>query len=233
MSRLPLVPTLLAVGLLLAFGSSLPAAAAEKFPSRPVTFISPFAPGGPTEAQLRVLGAQAEKIWGVPVVIDVKPGAGSTLGPATMAATAKPDGYTLCVLSVGVFTVPWMQKVTFDPATDFTYVIQLSGWRGHMVVRQDAPWKTWKDFVAEAKARKASKVKQAKVDAERDVQNFKNEEDYKFEQFRAAQLGGADSENAKLVQETDKQIADMKKLAAERIEKVSNMMVSLICAASV
>ena len=128
------------------------AAAADKFPSRPITLIVPFTAGGPVDLTMRALAAHAEKVLGQPMVIDVKPGAGATLGPATMAATAKPDGYTISNLSVGIFSVPFMQKVTFDPAKDFTYIIHLSGYRGHFVVRPDAKWKTFKEFVADAKA---------------------------------------------------------------------------------
>ena len=125
--------------------------AQEKFPSRPITLINPWSPGGPVDIHFRALAAQMEKILGQPVVVESKPGAGGTLGPATVAATAKPDGYTLTEIPVGLFSVPAMQKVSFDPAKDFTYIIHLTSYRFVTLVRADSPWKTWKELVAYGK----------------------------------------------------------------------------------
>lgn len=83
-------------------------------------------------------------------------------------------------------------------------------------------------IVADAKGRKQAKVKQAKLDAERDVTEFRKEKDNEFDQFRNLQLGGADSELAVLVRETEQQISEMKKLSSQRIEKVAQMMTDLI-----
>jgi len=142
----------LVASLLLGCAAVTPATAVDKFPSRPITLINPFTPGGPVDIYFRVLGPLAEKEFGVPVVIENKPGGSSTLGPATMAATAKPDGYTISQVGTGVFTMPYMQKVSFDPAKDFTYIIGLTGYRLIVAVAPDSPWKTWKDLVAAAKA---------------------------------------------------------------------------------
>jgi tripartite-type tricarboxylate transporter receptor subunit TctC len=128
------------------------AVAQEKFPSRPITLIVPFAAGGPVDIHMRPLADQMSKVFGVPVVVDVKPGAGGTLGPATMAATAKPDGYTISELPSGIYSVPVMQKVSFDPAKDFTYIIHLSGYRFVVIAPTESKWKTWKELVADVKA---------------------------------------------------------------------------------
>jgi tripartite-type tricarboxylate transporter receptor subunit TctC len=69
-----------------------------------------------------------------------------------MAATAKPDGYTLCQGHTGIMRIPYMQKLTFDPTKDFTWIMNISSYTLGVVVRADAPWKTFKDFVADAKA---------------------------------------------------------------------------------
>ncbi len=69
-----------------------------------------------------------------------------------MAASAKPDGYTVAQIPITVFRYPFMTKISFDPATDFTYIIGLSGYTFGVVVKADAPWKTFGDFVADAKA---------------------------------------------------------------------------------
>jgi tripartite-type tricarboxylate transporter receptor subunit TctC len=85
-------------------------------------------------------------------VIENRAGGSGTLGPAQMAATAKPDGYTISQIPITVFRFPFMTKTTFDPATDFTYIIGVSGYTFGVVVREDAPWKTFRDLVADAQA---------------------------------------------------------------------------------
>src|SRR6185436_18300534 len=84
-------------------------------------------------------------------VVDNKPGAGGTLGPATMAATAKPDGYTVSNIGAQVLLLPLVQKTAFDPLKDFTYIIGLSSYRYIVVVHKDAPWQSWNDLVADAR----------------------------------------------------------------------------------
>ena len=138
--------------IVLACVTGVPAARADaKFPTRPITLINPFTPGGPIDIHMRVLAAQAEKVFGVPVVVDNKPGAGGTLGPATMAATAKPDGYTIAEIGSSVLLLPLLQKTAFDTLKDFTYIINLSNYRYIVVVHKDSPWRTWNDLVAEAR----------------------------------------------------------------------------------
>lgn len=127
-------------------------AAAQKFPSRPITLISVFAAGGPSDTYLRALANKAKDFLGVAVIVENKLGGAGTVGPATMAASAKPDGYTISYVGTGIFTVPFMQKASFDPAKDFTYIISLSGFRILVAVKDDARWKSWADVVAEARA---------------------------------------------------------------------------------
>ena len=86
------------------------------------------------------------------MVIDNKPGGSATLGPATMASNAKPDGYTIGQIAIPVFRVPYMQKATFDPVTDFTYIIHLGGYTLGAVVKADGPFKKWQDVIEFAKA---------------------------------------------------------------------------------
>lgn len=83
-------------------------------------------------------------------------------------------------------------------------------------------------IVADAKARKQQKVKQAKNDAERDVADFRKEKENEFEQFRNQQLGGAQTESLQIDQDTNRIIADMKKLSGQRLDKVAQMMADLI-----
>ena len=141
---------------LAAGAAALPAltriAKAQTFPAKPVTFIVPWPPGGTTDVALRALATATERHLGRPIVIENRPGAGGTLGPAQMAALAKPDGYTVSQLPITVFRLPFISRTSFDPAKDFTYIIGLSGYTFGVVVRSDAPWKTFHEFLAAAKA---------------------------------------------------------------------------------
>ena len=87
-------------------------------------------------------------------------------------------------------------------------------------------------IVTDAKARKHAKVKQAKVDAEHDVSDFRKEKDHDCEQHKNTLLSGATMQNSNVVKDTDKQIAEMKTLSNQRMEKVASMMVGLITAVS-
>jgi tripartite-type tricarboxylate transporter receptor subunit TctC len=100
----------------------------------------------------RGIAEAASQHLGQPVIIDNKPGGSATLGPATMAASAKPDGYTIGQIAIPVFRVPYMQKATFDPVKDFTYIIMVGGYTLGAVVKADGPFKTWKDVLEFSKA---------------------------------------------------------------------------------
>ena len=137
------LPGALLASLLLAV-TAAGTALAQNFPTRPVTLIVPWPAGGTTDVGLRALAAATEKHLGQPIVIENRAGAAGTLGPAQMAASAKPDGYTVAQIPITVFRYPFMTKVSFDPATDFTYIISLTGYTFGVVVKSDAPWKTFR-----------------------------------------------------------------------------------------
>src|SRR5690349_6091053 len=99
------------------------AALAQDFPSRPVTLICPWPAGGSTDQHLRTVAQLASKHLGQPIVIENRPGAGGTLGAVQLATNAKPDGYTISQIPLGVLRLPHMQKTQFDPRKDFTYII--------------------------------------------------------------------------------------------------------------
>jgi len=125
---------------------------AADFPTKPVTLICAYSPGGTADIVIRALAEATSKHLGQPVVVENKGGGGGSLGPATMAATAKPDGYTISQMPVAVFRNPHMMKVTWDPFKDFTYIIHVTGYTFGVVVKADAPWKTWDELVNYAKA---------------------------------------------------------------------------------
>ncbi len=130
---------------------TLPAMAAD-FPTKPVTLIVPWPPGGSTDVSFRVLAETTSKYLGQPVVVENKAGGSGTVGGATMAATAKPDGYTVAQMPITMFRLPYMMKVSWDPLKDFTYIIHLTGYTFGVVVKADSPWKNWNEFIAYAKA---------------------------------------------------------------------------------
>jgi len=136
----------------LALAWALPAAAADAYPSRPVTLIVPWPAGGSTDTHLRKLSEIASRHLGQPIVIENKPGGGGMLGPGVMAKSAAPDGYTIAQITVGAFRQPFLQKVDWDPLRDFTYIIGVSGYTFGMVVKADSPFKTLDDVIAYARA---------------------------------------------------------------------------------
>jgi tripartite-type tricarboxylate transporter receptor subunit TctC len=145
--------TRLVAGLLgLLIGAWSVAAGAQTFPARPVTLVVPWPAGGTTDVVMRALATATEKHLGQSIVIENRGGAAGTVGPAHMAANARPDGYTVAQIPITVFRYPAMRKTSFDPARDFTYVIGVTGYTFGVVVRKDAPWKTFADLLADAKA---------------------------------------------------------------------------------
>src|SRR5262249_30594142 len=147
-----LVAGILSIALASIACSFVTPAQAQSFPARPVTFIVPWPPGGTTDVALRALASATEKHLGQSIVIENRAGAGGTLGPAQMAASAKPDGYTVAQLPITVFRLPFMSRTSFDPAKDFTYIIGVTGYTFGVVVRSDAPWKTFAELLGYAKS---------------------------------------------------------------------------------
>jgi tripartite-type tricarboxylate transporter receptor subunit TctC len=126
--------------------------AAQNFPEKPVTLIVPWSAGGGTDVAMRSLADATSRHLGQRVVVENKAGASGTIGPASMAKNSRPDGYTVSQMPIPVFRLPHMTKTEFDPMTDFTWIINLTGYTFGVVVRADAPWKTWQDFIAYARA---------------------------------------------------------------------------------
>jgi len=128
------------------------AAAAEPFPTRPITLICPWPPGGTTDTHLRKFAEVAAKYLGQPVVIENKPGGGGMIGPAQMARLAKADGYSVSQLPITAFRLPHQRAVDWDALADFTYIIGITGYTFGVVVRADAPYKTLAQLLDYARA---------------------------------------------------------------------------------
>jgi tripartite-type tricarboxylate transporter receptor subunit TctC len=128
-----------------------PAGAQEKFPKDPVTIVVPYAAGGSHDLVARALQPQLEKVLGVPVLVENKPGGGSTIA-CNYVKAAPPDGYTLVTvsptLSIIKYTLP-DSNVTFDQFEPIAYV----GYTPQGVfTRVDAPWNNLKELLEDAKA---------------------------------------------------------------------------------
>ncbi len=131
--------------------TSFGARAQDAWPTQPVKVMIAFPPGGPTDITMRVLAENASKLLGQQVLIENKPGAGGTL-PASQLQSAKPDGYTLAQIPLGVFRLPYTQKLNWNPLTDISYILGITGYAFGLVVPSDSPMQTWAQFVAWAKA---------------------------------------------------------------------------------
>ncbi|HUQ25584.1 MAG TPA: tripartite tricarboxylate transporter substrate binding protein [Burkholderiales bacterium] len=140
------------IGLLAVLLLAATAALGQSFPTKPVTLIVPWPAGGTTDIYFRKLGEVTTRHLGQNIVIENRPGGSGNNGPTTMAKTAQPDGYTISQLTISAFRAPHMQKVDWNPVTDFTYIIGLAGYTFGVVVKADSPFKTFRDAVDYAKA---------------------------------------------------------------------------------
>ena len=130
------------VPLVCALALAVPAAAQQKFPSKPVTIVVPYPPGGSNDTFARELGKKLSDAWKVPVIVDNRPGAGGSIG-ASVVSKAAPDGYTLCLLSSSFTTNAAIQhNLPFDPVNGFAPVGMVA--KGPMIlsVAQHVPAKT-------------------------------------------------------------------------------------------
>ncbi len=135
----------------LAFAAS--AFASDAWPSRPVTLIVPFPPGGPTDVMGRVIGKALSEKLKQPVVVENKPGAGGNVGTAAVAR-AQPDGYTLALSAVSSLAIApaLYSKLPYNVKTDFTPITLVGVTKGAIVAHPSAPFNDFKGMIAYAKA---------------------------------------------------------------------------------
>ena len=128
-----------------------PRAFAAGYPERPITFICPWPAGGTADVTMRALCTAAAKELGQSVVVDNKAGASGMIGLKALAS-ARPDGYTIGQIPISVTRFAQLGTVQLDPLKDLGYIARVSGQTFGIAVRAEAPWKTLKDLVADAKA---------------------------------------------------------------------------------
>lgn len=142
------------ISALLAVHAVVPACALAQsdFPSRQVTLVVGFTPGGTTDQAARYLASQLTKIWKQPVIVENRPGASATLA-ASYVAKARPDGYTLMVApGTSMSLAPALYKnLSYDPIKDFTPIALFGTSPQVLVVNPQRPFKSVKDLVAYAK----------------------------------------------------------------------------------
>ncbi|WP_198164610.1 Bug family tripartite tricarboxylate transporter substrate binding protein [Rhodoplanes sp. Z2-YC6860] len=122
------------------------------WPERPITLIVPYAAGGYTDLVGRLTARYLEKTLGKSVIVDNRAGAGGIVGTQAVASSP-PDGYTLCVCSVGAISVaPFAQKISYDPLKDLAPVGIVSTIVQAVIVKKDLPVNSPAELVAYAKA---------------------------------------------------------------------------------
>jgi tripartite-type tricarboxylate transporter receptor subunit TctC len=146
-----------AAGVAAAYCSGLPLLAraqdrADTWPTRPIKVMIGFPPGGSTDGPMRVLAEQAARILRQPIVIENKPGAAGVIPTQNLQSVAA-DGYTLAIAPAGVYRLPFTTELKWDPATDLSYIIGITGYAFGTVVPATSPITSMAEFIARAKAR--------------------------------------------------------------------------------
>jgi tripartite-type tricarboxylate transporter receptor subunit TctC len=142
------------IGAVVAGLSASPIARAQDYPTRPVTIIVPFAPGGSTDIVARLLGHKLEQRLGKTFIIENRPGAGTIIA-ASAVAKAEPDGYELLMApsSTMAVNVTLYKKLPYDPATDFIPLAGLARVPFVLVVNPSLPVHSVRDLIAYARER--------------------------------------------------------------------------------
>jgi tripartite-type tricarboxylate transporter receptor subunit TctC len=130
-----------------------PVQAEDAYPTRPIRLIVPFPPGGSNDIVGRLIGQYLGARVGETIVVDNRPGAGSTLGIA-LAAHSEPDGYTIVIVSAAISFGPSLyKKLPYDQVKSFTAVSQLGAGANVFTVNPSVPAKSIKELIALAKAK--------------------------------------------------------------------------------
>ncbi|MGH6770473.1 MAG: tripartite tricarboxylate transporter substrate binding protein [Xanthobacteraceae bacterium] len=134
--------------------ASIPAAspaAAQNYPTKSIEIMVPFVAGGTTDNIARVIAQRFTERWSQTVIVNNRPGAGSTIGTAVVAK-APADGHTLLATTFAFAVAPALQKESFDPIKDFAPITELASLPMMLVVHPSLPVKNLKEFIALAKS---------------------------------------------------------------------------------
>lgn len=125
------------------------------FPSKPVNIVVPFPPGGAADQPARLFSQAMNNVWKQPAVVNTRPGAGGAIGTVAVA-NAVADGYTLLVTNPSLLILPEADRLfgrtpSFERSS-FVPLGLLVADPLVLVVKSDAPWKTYQEFIADAQA---------------------------------------------------------------------------------
>lgn len=126
-------------------------ASADAYPSRAITFICPWAPGGTADVTMRALCMAASRELGQTIAVENRTGASGMIGLKAMAS-ARPDGYTIGQIPISVTRFAQLGMVEIDPLKDLTYIARVSGQTFGIAVPANSPWQTLAQLVDAAKA---------------------------------------------------------------------------------
>jgi len=126
-------------------------ASSQNYPNKPINIYCGSEAGATLDLTTRALSKGAEKLLGVPLVVENKPGGVGTIA-ASLLATKEPDGYTLGFISTGALNVrPHLLSLKYKPLQDFTFILQFSRFIGSLCVLSESPFETIDDFISYAK----------------------------------------------------------------------------------
>jgi tripartite-type tricarboxylate transporter receptor subunit TctC len=127
-------------------------AAQQNYPTKPIRWVAPYAPGGSTSALSRLVGDELSKTFGKPVIIDNRPGGNTVIG-ADAVAKAAPDGYTILLAGNSQIVLNLLMKPPYDVFKDFAPVTILANTNYILVVNPALPANNLQEFITYAKAR--------------------------------------------------------------------------------
>ena len=141
------------LGIFLSLGIFIPCSA-QQYPSKPIKIIVPFPVGGIADIYSRLVGNRWTELWGQPVVIENRTGAGGNIG-ADMVAKAAPDGYTIGIGSIGTHAVNvrLFSKMPFDPVRDFAPICLLLEAEGLLVLHPSVPAQNVAELISLARSK--------------------------------------------------------------------------------
>ena len=126
------------------------------YPDKPIKFVIPFAPGGGTDAQMRIIAPKLSELIGQQIILENRPGSGSTIG-TDLVAKSQPDGYTFVVVDTAFSSNPALiQKLPYDSTKDLTAVILLTSGASALVVNSALPAKNVSELISLAKSKNGS-----------------------------------------------------------------------------
>lgn len=150
MKRCPIGVRLVGSAVLIALAGGV--LAEEKYPTKTIRYIVPYAPGGSTTWTSRLVGQRLTEVWGEQVLIDNRPGASTMIGTEA-AVKSRPDGYTLVYIGSALASNHTLMKTPYDARKDIAPIATVSNFETLLVIHPSLPATTVKEFIALAKAR--------------------------------------------------------------------------------